>query len=598
MRQPPQGAGSGRSDVFGTGRAPEENARLADDGVYPEPTVVREMRGREPAAPRGDLVGSGTVTQPRRRFPAEPGQWAFPLGEEGDASGASQALAWTAVLVMAAAATALAALGHLAAVRAGFDNGLSESLMPFLGLLALGVIGDGLRERSREDEIELSFTAVILLAAIPLTGPIYATILGPLILALSPLAYRLRQHTRAASGLPHRTLLVFAVNATMTAFVTAAGACVYLMTGGVHLDDVEGGADVFTHVGFPLLLADLSFTVLNAVLVAVMIASTPRAPVRAFVTGALPVSVLLYLGYSVIAFLLLVLWGPVGLGAVALLLILAPLIILRWSYREYVEEKEVHRRLLEALALSGELRRDQVSRPYRISRLCAAIATEMGLSSRDHDVLRDASALHDVGTIAVPWPVLEADPATLTETELDRLASHPRVSHDLLSGIDFLEGSAEAVLYHHERFDGLGYPSGLTGADIPAASRVLACADLAEALGQVLPPTPRGWKRLIDGLRFEAGHILDPQVVDAAVRVLTSTRSAEFYADLMTRESRRGGHRSHALPSTSDLLAVRQHGKARSTPGPAEPAGEDRVSLRGASAADGSAQPREGDDHR
>lgn len=542
-------------------RSPRSTFECPPEGVdrAAERRLTDALHGSRVVPLGADPAGSPTGPQ-RRSFPTEPGQWAVPLDVRTEDSAAAQALAWIAVLLMGLATVLLTTLADIRAVDAGFRQSPRELLLPFLGLLALGVVGDGLRERSRDDEVELSFTAVILMGAIPLLGPVPAVVLGPLITVLSPLANRLRAHTGAASGLPHRTLLVLAVNSAMTAFLTSASAWVYLAAGGVGVESAFGGTTpLFVRVAFPMLLADVTFTVLNAVLVVCMIAWSSPGSVRAFMTGALPLSMTLFLGYGVIAFLFVVLWGPVGLGAVALGLILAPLLISRWSYREYVEENEVHRRLLEALAVSGELRRNQVNRPYRISRVCEAVASEMGLSGRDHDILRDASALHDVGTVAVPWHVLEADPTTLDDDELDRLASHPRVSHDLLSGIDFLEDSAEAVLHHHERYDGLGYPLGLARTEIPIASRVLACADVAEALGQQLPHTAEGRAHLLEALRAEAGTILDPDVVEATVAVLGSSRGNDLFADLMLRESAHTDARnSHALPVTSDLLAARR----------------------------------------
>lgn len=465
-------------------------------------------------------------------------------------------VALAAVLVMSLGAAGIAMLANR---EWAWHSDLVGSLTPFAGLLILGVVGDGLRERSRRDQVELSFTAMILLGAIPLTGPLLATALGPLIMVLSPVAARPVRRARGSAP-PHRTVLLFAVNASMTALLTAAGALTYCLAGGPNV--VSGPwtpQTLFLRVGWPLLLADLTFILLNAVLLVGFIATTARPSLRAFVTGALPISILLYLGYGVMAFLFVVLWGPVGLGPLALVLTLVPLLMSRWSYLEYVEEREVHHRLLNALAGAGELRDGNVDRPFRITRVCEAVATYMGLSGRDQDILRDASALHDVGIVSVPWELLDKPLDELSDAEVERVAAHTRVSFDVLSGIDFLEKSAEAVLHHHERYDGRGYPNRLAGKEIPLASRVLAAVDVAEAVGRGLPDTVEGRESLVAHLRRCSGSILDPEVVEAMVKMLQSHRRESLFPDLMRNEGNKSPHRAHARPQMSELISARRH---------------------------------------
>ncbi|MDO5698823.1 MAG: HD domain-containing phosphohydrolase [Dermatophilus congolensis] len=465
-------------------------------------------------------------------------------------------VAWLGPIAMILAA---ALVTWLATLRLGGIRDIQAGLTVFIGLLVLGVVGDVLRKLSREDEVELSFTAVLLLGAIPLTGPVPAVLLGPLIMVISPVVSRIVHGTRGANPLPYRTPLVFAVNASMLALVTAAAAFVYGVSGGMRVSASEVGPDrLLLSVGVPLLLADLTITLLNAVLVGAYIAATSAHTLRSFVTGALPVSLLLYLGYGVTAFILVVLWGPVGVGPLALVLILAPLLMSRWSYLEYVEERETHGRLLGALAVAGELRRGNIDRSARIGNVCEAIEAELGLPTRDRQVLKRAGALHDVGIVSVPWDVLDAEPGSLDDADLDRVEAHPRVSYEVLRGIDFLEGSAEAVLHHHERFDGFGYPDGLKGAEIPIGSRVLAVVDVAEAVGRGVDRDCEGMDQVIEALREQSGTMLDPDVVEALVRALRSPRGERLFADLLDNEPAGGrSRRSHALPTMSDVLAAR-----------------------------------------
>ncbi|MBO3145116.1 HD domain-containing phosphohydrolase [Dermatophilus congolensis] len=435
---------------------------------------------------------------------------------------------------------------------------LISSFEPFLGLLALGVLADGLRERSHDEEVELSFTAMILLGAIPLTGPVPATILGPLIMLLSPLASNLVRRMRGAGALPNRTALTFFVNASMMALVTSAAALTYALFGGTHIGTGPWTPTLlFTKIGIPLIFADLIFIVLNSILVAALIALESRQRLRHFVTGAMTVFAVLCLGYGITAFVFVVLWAPVGLGPLALVLILAPLMMSRWSYLEYVEERDIHHRLLQALAGAGELRSGTLDRPYRLARVCTATGSAMGLSGRDQDILREAATLHDVGILSIPWNTLDTRPEDLTDEQLDHIAGHTRISADIITDIDFLEDCAEAVLHHHERYDGRGYPSRLAGDEIPFASRIIAAADIAESLGTTLKATAEDRENLITGLRNHAGSTLDPIVVDALIRELRSSRGPDLLADLTNHPA--ASHHRHTSPQHSHQFAHRKH---------------------------------------
>src|SRR5436305_5295488 len=151
---------------------------------------------------------------------------------------------------------------------------------------------------------------------------------------------------------------------------------------------------------------------------------------------------------------------------------------------------------MEALARAIDARYPTTSgHSARVAAVSLEIADAMGLSAKDREALRRASLLHDIGKIGVEDRVLRK-PGPLSAAEADDMREHPRIGYDMLKGLRFLQPSLPGVLYHHERWDGAGYPTGLTGTAIPLPVRILAVADVFDALTSDRPYRA--------GLRFQA----------------------------------------------------------------------------------------------
>ena len=146
--------------------------------------------------------------------------------------------------------------------------------------------------------------------------------------------------------------------------------------------------------------------------------------------------------------------------------------------------------VVEAMGRIVELRDPYTQgHEYGVAALSVAIGTEMGLSEDVLQGLRVAGLLHDIGKMAIPSEIL-VKPGRLTEVEMTLVQSHVRFSYDMLKGIDFPWPVADAVLQHHERADGSGYPNRLSGDAIMLESRVLAVADVLEAMSGHRPYRP------------------------------------------------------------------------------------------------------------
>ncbi len=155
----------------------------------------------------------------------------------------------------------------------------------------------------------------------------------------------------------------------------------------------------------------------------------------------------------------------------------------------------------------------------RVADLARAIAKEMNLDSHRIDGIRLASMIHDIGKISVPAEILSR-PTKLTEIEFRMVEEHPRAGYDILKSIEFPWPIARMVLEHHERLDGSGYPSGLTGDDILLDARILALADVVEAICSHRPYRPAlGIETALQEIELNRGTLYDRDVVDACLRL-------------------------------------------------------------------------------
>ena len=157
----------------------------------------------------------------------------------------------------------------------------------------------------------------------------------------------------------------------------------------------------------------------------------------------------------------------------------------------------------------------------RVANLACAIAEEMGLSKDQIDGIRMAGAIHDIGKLYVPAEIL-SKPTKLSDAEMEMVKSHPQVGYDILKGIEFPWPVAEIVLQHHERMLGDGYPAGLRGEDILIEARILAVADVVEAMSSHRPYRPAlGIKKALEEISTYRGYYYDPVVVDACVELFS-----------------------------------------------------------------------------
>ena len=187
-------------------------------------------------------------------------------------------------------------------------------------------------------------------------------------------------------------------------------------------------------------------------------------------------------------------------------------------------------------ALDGTIhafaRATEVRDPYtaghqvRVAHLARGIAIRMELSESRVAGIHAAGLLHDTGKLSIPAEIL-SKPTRLTEIEFALIKSHPQAGADLLEGVDFPWPLSEFVLQHHERIDGSGYPQGLKGNAIHLEAKILAVADVVEAMAAHRPYRPAlGIDKALDEITQKRGVLFDPTVVDACVGLF---RSGEYH---------------------------------------------------------------------
>jgi PAS domain S-box-containing protein len=178
--------------------------------------------------------------------------------------------------------------------------------------------------------------------------------------------------------------------------------------------------------------------------------------------------------------------------------------------------------IIEAMAYIGEVRDPYTAgHQRRVAQLSLKIAQAMGLQEEQFEGLTMAAFVHDIGKILVPSDIL-SKPGKLTRPEFDMLRDHTRIGYEILKTIEFPWPIATIVLQHHERIDGSGYPNGLAGDQIIIEARILAVADVVEAMSSHRPYRPAlGIDLALDEITKNRGTLYDPAVVDNCLKIFS-----------------------------------------------------------------------------
>jgi HD-GYP domain-containing protein (c-di-GMP phosphodiesterase class II) len=170
--------------------------------------------------------------------------------------------------------------------------------------------------------------------------------------------------------------------------------------------------------------------------------------------------------------------------------------------------------------------RDAFSKGHtdRVADVAGMIGLEMALEEEQLFDLQIGSLLHDIGKVGIPDTILQK-PAPLKKDEIKKVQEHPMKGKRMIQDIAFLQAAVPHVLYHHERFDGNGYPEHLAGADIPLLSRIIAVADVFDAVTSDRPQRKRmSFSEGVALIKKGSGTQFDPKVVAAFLKLVKSEK--------------------------------------------------------------------------
>ncbi|MEA3313201.1 MAG: GAF domain-containing protein [Caldisericota bacterium] len=188
-----------------------------------------------------------------------------------------------------------------------------------------------------------------------------------------------------------------------------------------------------------------------------------------------------------------------------------------WSY------EELQKTLIDMVNASVKI--VEARDPYtaihekRVAQLTEAIAKEIKFTKYKSDLMRVVSLVHDIGKIIIPSEIL-TKPSKLTKIEFKIIKMHPQVGYGILKDITFPISVAKIVLQHHERMDGSGYPNGLKGNEIMLEARILAVADVVEAMSSHRPYRPAlGIDKALEEIEKNKGILYDSKVVNVCIKL-------------------------------------------------------------------------------
>lgn len=395
-------------------------------------------------------------------------------------------------------------------------------------------------------EVQVSLASILIGAAIALAGPLGGAVVG-----------------FVAQWVPTRSHspIAWFFNVSQTVLIGAFGGLAFLACGGWTSRATDATPmELVVRQLLPLGVATVVMLLVNTTSVSIMIRVSGGERLNVAVTRLVRRVGRTYLGYGIVSFLIAVLWRPVGLGPATVLVMLAPLVLAQWSYAQQHAESVAHERTVAGLVAAVEARDPTMAgRSQQIADVSALIGNQLRLSPKQADALHFAALLHDVGMVA-PLRARRDDSAQLLAQDLERIRRHPQRGVEMLKSIRFLDDAVKAVLHHHERWDGRGYPDRMSGAQIPRLACILAVADAFCAVAAADPV--RGADGALEVLQQRAGSQFDPACVEALSSVLPAAAAIVTAAEPPEPgNDRRPTTLDHDLPHISDLLA--QEAQAR-----------------------------------
>jgi putative nucleotidyltransferase with HDIG domain len=200
--------------------------------------------------------------------------------------------------------------------------------------------------------------------------------------------------------------------------------------------------------------------------------------------------------------------------------------------RSNIELNQAYNSTLEGWSRALDLRdRETEGHSQRVTELALQLARAMSVDEPELVHIRRGALLHDIGKLGIPDNIL-LKPGLLSDEEMDIMRKHPSIAYELLAPITYLSSALDIPYYHHEKWDGSGYPEGLKGEDIPISARIFAVVDVWDALISDRPYR-KSWSedKALTYLQEQSGQHFDPRIVDTFLSMLNEDRKATRYPE-------------------------------------------------------------------
>lgn len=209
-------------------------------------------------------------------------------------------------------------------------------------------------------------------------------------------------------------------------------------------------------------------------------------------------------------------------GSIIMLLFFGPLLLARHSFKLYLDMKKLYMESVYALTRAVEAKDPYTNgHSQRVSDYAQALGAHLGLTDKQVSNLGTAALLHDIGKIGIEDSILNK-PARLSEEEMSKIQSHPAIGIKILNDANFLNEIKSIIYQHHERYDGKGYPEGLSGDDVQIEAYILSVADAFDAM-----TSDRSYRKgmtrrqALEIIQNETGHQFHPQVARGFIEMLS-----------------------------------------------------------------------------
>ncbi len=396
-----------------------------------------------------------------------------------------------------------------------------RGLVGLAGLVAVAILSESLAiavSVGREAGAKASISFLPLLASVQLFGPPAGVILSAATLSFAEFVVRRKGVFKAT------------FNISQTVVATTIAGYAFLLLGGRPLDGVNDPN--ITSQLWPFVSFGLLFLAINHAAVSLAITLSQGLPFRRVWRRALDNTGGSLNDILISPIALAVAFLYVQFGIAGIIVVLLPMLFIRYSYLTTSKLRESNSDLLTALVKAIEIRDPYTSgHSLRVSRLAQQIAEELGLGRLTVDRITNAALLHDIGKIEAVYTDILRKPDALTPEERAIMESHVTKGEQLLRDLSSVpEEVVKIVRHHHEREDGMGYPDGLLGDEIPIGSKIIIVCDAVDAMLSDRPyrdalPLPL----VLEQLQKHAGRQFDHRVV----RVLTRSDILAEYAEMM-----------------------------------------------------------------